>query len=297
MYKVTVPATCANIGVGFDSTGLAVDLHNAVEFEAIESGLIIEADNKNFNVPKDKSNLIYKSAVQCADTLGKKLPGLHMKQIDKIPHTRGLGSSSACIVAGLLIATTLLGENLGKQELLAIANEIEGHPDNVAPAIYGGVCISVMEEGKLVSHPIPVKDDICVAAIVPDFTLSTKKAREVLPKSVSMADAISNTARCGLLVSALYSGDYSLIDAALADRLHQPYRKTLITGYDEVREAAKKAGAYGSCISGAGPTMLAFFSNKDKELSAKLEANLKGIEGGWTPMVMNFDTKGAFVEL
>ena len=295
-YRAVVPATCANIGVGFDSTGLAVELHNAVEFEAIDSGLIIEAENKTFNVPKDKSNLIYRSAAACAKHIGKELPGLHMKQIDHIPHTRGLGSSSACIIAGLLIATALLEEKLSKQELLMIATEIEGHPDNVAPAIYGGVCISVMEGDRLVSHPIPVKDDICVAAIVPDFTLSTKKAREVLPKNVSMADAISNTARCGLLVSALYSGDYSLIDAALADRLHQPYRKTLIKGYDEVREAAKAAGAYGSCISGAGPTMLAFFSNSDPELESKFAQNLKGIPGGWKPKVMNFDRKGAYLE-
>ena len=295
IYSAKTPASSANMGVGFDSTGLAVKIYNEVHFFETEEGLVIELNTPNEFIPKDKRNLIYRAAEYTAKTCGKTLPGIYMKQFDSIPGTRGLGSSAACIVNGILIANTLLGLNLNKQEILNIATALEGHPDNVAPAIYGGVCISAVDDGKVVSHPISVKDDLAVCVAVPSFTLSTRKARSVLPESVSMADAINNISREGLLVSALYSGNYSLLPTALQDRLHQPYRKRLIAGYDKVVNAAKQCGAYARCISGAGPTILSFIPAALPDFEENLNKKLTNIAGGWQAIVCPFDKDGAAV--
>ena len=196
IYSVKTPASSANIGVGFDSTGLAVQIYNTVHFFEIEKGLVIECDKDSFNIPKDEHNLIYRSASFTAQKYGKMLPGIYMKQFDDIPNTRGLGSSAACIVSGINIANTLLELNLSKMDMLNIATELEGHPDNVAPAIFGGVCISAVDNGKVVSHPIPVKDDLSIAVTIPSFTLSTKKARSVLPETSSYLPFIQGIIRC-----------------------------------------------------------------------------------------------------
>ena len=295
IYSVKTPAFSANIGVGFDSTGLAVQIYNTVHFFEIEKGLVIECDKDSFNIPKDEHNLIYRSASFTAQKYGKMLPGIYMKQFDDIPNTRGLGSSAACIVSGINIANTLLELNLSKMDMLNIATELEGHPDNVAPAIFGGVCISAVDNGKVVSHPIPVKDDLSIAVTIPSFTLSTKKARSVLPETVSMADAINNISREGLLVSALYSGDYSLLSTALQDRLHQPYRKRLIAGYDKVTSIASDCGAYASCISGAGPTILSFVPSALKTFEAEINEKLSNLSGGWRTIVAPIDKNGSSV--
>lgn len=297
MYSVKIPATSANMGVGFDSTGLAVELYNTIHFFEIEEPLIIETDKESPNVPRDKRNLIYRAAKYTAEKYGKRLPGLYMKQFDDIPSTRGLGSSAACIVGGICIADTLLGLGLDRMEMLNIATDLEGHPDNVAPAIFGGVCISAVDDGRVVSHPIPIRDDLAVAVLIPSFTLSTKKARSVLPEQVSMADAINNISREGLLISALYSGNYELLSTALQDRLHQPYRKRLIAGYDKVTGICGECGAYASCISGAGPTILSFFPAAKEDTEALLNSRLADIAGGWRAIVAPFDRQGFTVKI
>ncbi len=291
MYSVKIPATSANMGVGFDSTGLAIELYNEIHFFEIEEPLVIETDKPETNVPKDRRNLIYRAAKYTAEKFNKKLPGLYMKQFDSIPSTRGLGSSAACIVGGICIADTLLELNLDRTQMLNIATELEGHPDNVAPAIFGGVCISAVDGGKVVSHPIPIRDDLSVAVLIPSFTLSTKKARSVLPEQVSMADAINNISREGMLISALYSGNYDLLSTALQDRLHQPYRKRLIAGYDKVTKISGECGAYASCISGAGPTILSFFP-ANGDIEDVLNSRLSQIAGGWRAIVAPFDRQG-----
>lgn len=296
MYRVSIPATSGNMGVGFDSTGLAIDLFNTIEFKALPSGLVIEAPDAPFPVPLDGRNLVYRAAKETASYLKQPLPGLFMRQYSSIPHTRGLGSSAACIVGGILIADTLLDASLSKQQMLEIATKMEGHPDNAAPALYGGVCISVKCDDGYLSQPITLAPGLGVAAIVPSFTLSTKKAREVLPRQVSVTDAVSNIGRMGLLVSALQNGDFSLLHTALDDRLHQPYRKSLIEGYSQVEDAAYRAGAYGVCLSGAGPTLLAFFPLDKEDFASLLEQHLSSIPGNWKPMVTQFNQGGAFVE-
>ena len=295
--KVHIPATSANMGVGFDAAGLALGIYNTIVFERRPSGLEIEAVHPKFRAPRDERNLIYRAAKFAADALGAALPGLYLRQDDHIPHTRGLGSSAACIVGGIMLADQLLEAHLTQDQILALATQMEGHPDNAAPAIFGGVCVSVRcADGGICTQHIPVRDDLGVVALVPDFTLSTRRAREVLPETVSRADAVANTSRMGLLVSLLYTGKYDLLQEALADRLHQPYRKALIPQYDAVASAAQKAGAYGVCLSGAGPTMLVFYPAQDAAFAERLSRALSGIEGGWQPVFTHIDQRGAYIE-
>ena len=295
MYQVRIPATSANMGVGFDCAGLALDIYNTIAFERRKSGLQIEFAHPEPFVPRDGRNLIVRAARFAADKIGRKLGGLYLRQDDHIPHTRGLGSSAACIVGGIHIANTLLDGRLSREDMLEIATELEGHPDNAAPALYGGVCVSTRYEGKVLTQNIPVREDLAVCPIVPSFTLSTKKSRDVLPAGVTRQDAIQNIACMGLLVSALYTGDYRLLAPAMQDRLHEPYRKALIPGFDDVERVALEQGAYAVCLSGAGPTLLAFYPAGGNS-PEKLSAALAGVPGGWKAISSGFDRRGAYVE-
>ncbi len=296
MWKVSIPASSGNIGVGFDCAGLAIALYNAIDFEERESGLVIEQSVPAPYIPCNEKNMIFQAAKYAADKLGKKLPGLYLKQYNGIPHTRGMGSSAACSVGGILIADTVLGSKLSKDEVLEIATELEGHPDNAAPAIFGGACVSAKHSGKILTRPIPIHEDLALCLAIPSFTLSTKKARGVLPSQISVADAISNISGMGLLISAFYSGDYSSLRVALNDRLHQPYRKNLIAHFDDVIQAFYDSGAYGACLSGAGPTILAFVDKADEQLAARVAQKTKAFSGNWNILSSDFDRRGAFVE-
>ncbi len=296
MYRVHIPATSGNMCVGFDSTGLAISIYNTIDFESRKSGLSIELDPPSSAIPTDARNLIVRAAKKAAERMGEKLPGLALLQHNRIPHTRGLGSSAACIVGGITIANTLLGSPWGKEQVLNLAAEMEGHPDNAAPAIYGGICISVKTEKGYAATPLPVGNDLSLCVIVPDFVLPTKKARQVLPKTIPLADAVSNISRMGLLVSALYEKDYARLSAALLDKLHEPYRKTLVTGFDDVACAAKELGAYGAFLSGAGPTILALIPGVDTGFAGALNQKIAGIPGNWNALSVDFDRRGAYVE-
>lgn len=291
MYSVKVPATSGNLGVGFDCAGLAMKLYNTTEFEAMEKGLCIETVREVTHIPLDERNLIYLTAKTTAERIGKPLGGLHLKQNDAIPHTRGLGSSAACIVAGIMIANTLLDGKMSREDILNLATELEGHPDNAAPAVYGGVCVCAMEEKNVLCKMLPM--ELKVAAIIPSFTLSTKRAREVLPVNVLRSAAVSNIGRMGLLITALQSKDYSYLKVALKDELHQPYRKKLIRGYEAVCAAAENVGAHATCLSGAGPTILAFMD--DTAALERLNSELMSIDGGWFATAYEADNEGAIV--
>lgn len=296
MWKVNIPASSGNIGVGFDCAGLAIAVYNAIDFEARESGLVIEQSVPAPYIPCNENNMIFQAAKFAADKLGKKLPGLYLKQYNAIPHTRGMGSSAACSVGGILIADTVLRANLSKEEVLELATELEGHPDNAAPAIFGGACVSAKRPSGIVTRPIPIREDLALCLAIPSFTLSTKKARGVLPKQISVSDAICNISGMGLLISAFYSGDYSALRIALDDKLHQPYRKGLISHFDQVLDAFYAAGAYGACLSGAGPTILAFVDKADKGLAQRVASKTKNFPGGWKIVASDFDRKGAIVQ-
>lgn len=275
MVKVTVPASTANIGPGFDTLGLALNMYNVYEFEEINDGLLIEGCPEKY---KNENNLIYKSFKHTADIMGKSIKGLKIYINSEIPVSRGLGSSSACIVGGVFGANALLNGNLSKDELFKIAVEIEGHPDNIAPAVYGGLTASIVEDQVPYHVSYDIHDSIMFCALIPNFETSTHEARKLLPSSISYEDAVFNVSRTAVLLKALETGDFKVINIALKDRLHQKYRKTLIHECDDVKRICEEHGTAAIFISGSGPTLMNIthsleFANSIKDSIMKLDYN------------------------
>lgn len=279
MIKVKVPATSANLGPGFDVLGLAIDRYNIFTF--VES-----AESK-------EENLIYKSYRRVFEYLGKPLIPVKIQVNDNIPIARGLGSSAACIVGGIMGANEILGKPLDKEDILKLATEIEGHPDNVAPAIYGGLVVSVMEGDKIHIAKLPIKNKLNFIALVPNFELSTSKAREVLPKRIDFKDGIYNVSRVSILLTALATGDSGLIKLGLQDKFHQPYRGKLIEGFDEIISAVNQKGALGCYLSGAGPTIMCIGPGEDNRLIKGIQEYVKDEYPAWEVFVHKVDNIGA----
>lgn len=281
--SIQVPATSANCGPGFDTLGLACTLYNEATYEITNTrGFRLEVTGEGADYLKPFGrNLAFSSFLRVwnAITGGERI-GLKMTMTNRIPMSRGLGSSSSAIVAGLYAANALCDDYYTKDQLLDIATEIEGHPDNVAPALYGGFTISYMEEGKAHSLRLLPAKPLKFIAVVPDSKLPTPLARQAIPATVPHKDAVFNTSRASLLVGALLSGQYGYLGMALEDKLHQPYRAHLIPGLADVFAAAKAAGAYNAIISGAGSTVMAY---------ASPQADCKGIAKA---MVKAFADKG-----
>lgn len=259
---VTVPGTTANIGPGFDCLGAALTIYNRFTFTALEQapGSVaitvqgLEADR----VSTDTSNLAYQAFAYYFQQRGLAVPAVAIEIDLEVPLARGLGSSSTAIVGGLLGANAMAEHPVDQSEIAAMAIALEGHPDNVVPALVGGCQLAATgDNGQTTLCPVPWHRDITPVVAIPDFELSTAEARRVLPATYSRADAIFNTAHLGLLLRGLETGNADWLRAALHDRIHQPYRQTLIPGYSAVAQAAQAAGAYGLVISGAGPTLLA----------------------------------------
>jgi homoserine kinase len=275
---VKVPATSANLGPGFDALGLALDLWNTTEFTVAESfSLLIEGEGANKLAPNEK-NLIVRSAKKLYECLNKPMPELGIRCINRIPLASGLGSSAAAILSGLLGANALLEEPVPHEEILNLAVEIEGHPDNVAPALLGGLVVSTMEKNKVIPHKLTVatnfksarggqsESPLHLTIALPEFNLLTKQARSVLPDQVSIKDAVQNISRTVLLTEAFRTGDLDLLGQAMSDKLHQPYRLPLINGASEAMEAAKQAGAAAVALSGAGPSLIAFSAHRNASI-------------------------------
>lgn len=295
MIRITVPASSANLGAGFDALGLALTLYNTVWMEEADGCHIECADGAD--IPTDESNMIYQTAKLLYERCGHPFRGLHIIQENRIPMTRGLGSSSACLVAGLLGANTLLGSPLSKTDLLDLAAQLEGHPDNVAPAMRGGLVTSVIEGGKVHSVSVPVSDRIRFAVFVPDFELKTSEARAALPTVVSRDDSVYNLSRAALMTASLFSGSLENLRFAVQDRLHQPYRFPMIAGAEQIFFAAYDMGAYGVCISGAGPSILAIVDAAHAEKfadDAKKRLSDMALDG-WQVALFSCDAAGATV--
>ena len=256
---VRVPATSANCGPGFDTLGLACNLYNYFTYELIEHGFSLSIEGEGSEKLKaSKNNLAFLSFYKAWDIIVGSKTGLSVTMTNNIPLSRGLGSSSTAIVAGLVAANCLSGNTLSKNEIVQLATEIEGHPDNVAPAILGGVTISYVDDGKAKSLKFVPLKPFKLVAIVPDMPLATSLARKAIPKAVPHQDAVFNTSRAALLVGAMLTGEYQYLGSGLCDRLHQPYRAHLIPGMEAAFKAAITAGAYNAIISGAGSTLMAY---------------------------------------
>jgi homoserine kinase len=261
-FTVTVPATTANIGPGFDCIGAALSLFNRFHFSPLPDlaqPLQIEATGAEADrVQCSADNLAYRAFLRLYQQIQQPAPPIHLHIELAVPLARGLGSSATAIVGGLVGANAIAGSPLNQMELAALAIDLEGHPDNVVPALIGGCRLAATQaDSTWTICEIPWHQDVVPVVVIPDFELSTAKARQVLPATYSRQDAIFNTAHLGLLVRALQTGEAAWLKTALQDRIHQPYRQSLISGYAAVEQAALAAGAYGLVISGAGPTLLA----------------------------------------
>lgn len=292
MMRIKIPATSANIGSGFDSLGLAVSMYNQVGIDEYDGVCIKSLDD--VEVPLSENNLIYKTAKYLYDLCGKPFKGLYIEQLNNIPMARGLGSSSACIVGGLVGANELLGRPFNNDQLLNCAATLEGHPDNVAPALLGGLVTAVLEGGKVWYVRQDIKDDLRFVTIIPDFELKTSLARAALPKEISHKDAVYNLSRAALMSVSLYSGNYQNIRAAADDRLHQPYRLKLIKGAEQVIDHCYALGAYGAYISGAGSTLMAIVDRSRTDFTQKLRVKLDemGLDK-WKLEMLCIDNVGA----
>ena len=297
MIQIQVPATSANIGSGFDSLGIALTLYNTVWMEEANGVEIISRDG--LPIPTDKTNLVYWAAERLYEKCGKMLPGLHIEQQSDIPMTRGLGSSSACIVAGLFGANRLLGSPYTVKELVNFASELEGHPDNTTPAFLGGLVTSAVEGGRVYSVSVPVSERIRFAVLIPPFELKTEVARAVLPETVSREDAVYNLSRSALMTSSLFSGALENLRVAVQDRLHQQYRAHFIPGLEQVFRICNELGSYGTYISGAGPTVIAIIDREQQDVFLEhIQPKLseKDIEG-WRLELLEPDNTGVSLKL
>ena len=295
--RVRVPGTSANCGPGFDAIGVACTIYNDLELTLKEEeGLVIEVEGEGAaNIPADERNIV----LRAIRTLLKRahrddeVKGFHIRMTNHIPLSRGLGSSAAAIVAGLKAANALLGNRFSRRELLQLATNIEGHPDNVAPAIFGGFTISVVTRGRVECFSLMPRMPLKLVVAVPQFPLSTRLARSVLPEQVRMRDAVFNVSRAALLVAALTKGQPRFLRSAFADALHQPYREKLIPGMRDVFRAARRAGALGASLSGAGPCLIAYTLENEEAVGQAMVEAFKEHEIEAHALQLSIDAHGA----
>lgn len=313
MINVRIPATTANMGPGFDSIGMALELYNYVEVrEGTDDGGpldILVNPPKDANrpldwyrepvggVPRDETNLIYKALCYFYQTVGQPVPPLTITQEDHIPMTRGLGSSAACVAAGLLAANGLTGELLSREEIVNMAARLEGHPDNTTPALTGGLTVGVMTDNGLVYSRLAGawEKELRFALFIPAFTLATKKARAVLPPQYTRRDVVFNASRAALMVAAMVSGDFGKLSVAMDDCVHQPYRQDLVPGMAEIMREARAGGAYNIFLSGAGPAMIAV--TEDNAFVTRMKPFTANLTHRWDVGWVRPDFTGAVAEI
>lgn len=294
MIRVQVPATTANLGPGFDCLGMALELYNIVEFSKINSGLVIEAEGEGAKeMHRDENNLVYQAAQRVFKRTGYNPGGLRIKLVNGIPMGRGLGSSAAAVIGGIIAANTMSGGSLDQREMLTLACSMEGHPDNIAPALLGGLVIYVALEGEVTWTKVALPPGMKVIVAIPDFVINTRDTREALPHLVTMKDAVFNIGRVALMVAALQKGDLSILGTAMEDKLHQPFRSGMIPGFKKVISAARLAGARGVALSGAGPSIIALADNNYNLLADVMQKTFRECGVNARSMVLDPSPIGA----
>ncbi|MDP3387746.1 MAG: homoserine kinase [Eubacteriales bacterium] len=290
MIELRIPATTANLGPGFDSLGAAVSLYAHVSFTDSDKPLEIYGCSEKYC---NSDNLIYTSYVHTFEIYGKTPKNATIGIRSEIPTSRGLGSSAACVVAGVAGALHMMGMEQDIRLLLDISSQIEGHPDNVAPAIYGGLTASMKTGDQVFTRQFNMHEKINFYAFIPDFTLSTAAARGILPKKIDFVDAVFNISRIPLLLKGLEENDKELIRASMQDRLHQPYRKSLIPGYESIEEACYENDCHTVYLSGAGPTIMCLSDQEGME--TRLSQVLDRLEHRWIIRKLTLDNNGIII--
>lgn len=296
-FTVRAPASSANLGPGFDSLGLSVPLYTTLRVTPQDVTEVVPLGPELENTPADESNYVYKAMLLAAKRAGQDLPPARIEIETEVPLARGLGSSAAALVAGVVAGNELLGRPLDDPAVLDVTAREEGHPDNVAPALFGGIVVATLD--KLGTHYVRLDPpaNLGVTVLVPDFELSTSKARAVLPREYSRADAVHALSHAALLAAALAGGRLDLLKHAMQDYIHQIWRAPLVPGLSDILDDAHKHGALGAALSGAGPTVLCFHDTRED--TARLHTYLHGVmtKNGLTGRVMDFpiDTAGTVV--
>ncbi|MFV0381318.1 MAG: homoserine kinase [Breznakia sp.] len=289
MVKLKIPATSANVGVGFDTLGIALSLYAEVSF-TLTKAFAIRGCAPQYAT---KDNLIYTSLKKTLCYLKRDIGEVTIDIQSEIPIARGLGSSASCVVAGVCAAYLLSGIPLNKEEALHIANEIETHPDNVAPALFGGMQASFCINKKVLHVGYDIHKDYRFVAIIPDYEVSTQVARAVLPPTLDFSKVVQNTSKLPLLLEALQCGNSEHLDRLLEDDIHEPYRKQLLLEYEEVKAICLSCFSVGMYISGSGSTLMAIF--KQKIDVASLQAQLDALQYGWRACIVEVDREGVSV--
>lgn len=297
-FKIRVPASTSNLGPGFDVLGLALTLHNELYVEESDR-LSMEVQGEGRGVyPEDESNLVLVAARRVCEEVGYELPRVKVRCVNTIPGDRGLGSSSAAIVSGLLLGDHLSGSTLGRDRLLEIGTELEGHPDNVAPALFGGLQVAVKDGARVHRVEVNALSMPQVVVFIPPFKMPTKEARAALPAAVSMESAVFNIGRASLLVAALGAGRFEALDQGTRDALHQSPRTSIFAAMPALIDAAREAGALGAWLSGAGSTIAAFARSVEQAHKVAhalmAEGQKQSVPG--VAKILAVDTLGATVE-
>ena len=296
--RLRVPATTANLGPGFDALGLALTLYNHISVETTGGqgvSVFVRGEGEG-RIPTDESNRVCVAARKVFERVGRPAPGLRVEMEVAVPLARGLGSSATATVAGLVAANRLCGSPLSDADLIGIATEIEGHPDNVVPCLLGGFTAAAHADGE-VSHVRTLPGGPIRAVVaVPAFELETARARAALPQTVSLKDAVYNVTHTALVTLAIARGEFGVLRAAVRDRLHQPYRAPLIPGMARVFDAALDAGALGAAISGAGPSLIAFVTGDGERVGEAMRRAWEAEGVSAHALVLDVDTQGTVEE-
>jgi len=296
MLRVKIPATSANLGPGFDCLGLALQLHNIITVETDRPFEISLTGPYRVGIPSDESNLVWQTMCHLWGLINFPTPSVALTFENHIPPARGLGSSSAAIVGGLVVANMIAGSPYTKYELLQVANTLEGHPDNVTPALYGGATLSIPTESGILPRVLAQFPKLKAIVVVPNLLLKTEKARGILPPHISRNDAVFNISHAGLLIEAFIREKYSFLKEGMRDVLHQNQRAVLIPGLLETLEAALQAGAYGAALSGSGPTILALTEPEfEQNIAQSMLAVFKKHDIHAQAYALGIDSEGAQV--
>lgn len=292
MLRISVPASSANLGPGFDVLALSFKLYNIFTFEKSEK-LEIISEIEEFS---NEDNLVYTTLKQVYDEFGKTPPALKIHTGSGIPMSGGLGTSASCILAGVIAANYFLGKPMSDYEIYKKSIEIEGHCDNITSQFFGGLSMSIKDGDEIRYRKMNIPFGMKCTALIPDFAVRTKVAREVLPKEVSMEDAIFNMSNCLFMVESLRIGDFKNLKYYFKDKLHQDYRAPLVNNFHDIVKKAYEYGAYASYLSGAGPTIMIFRDENDDEFNGKIQEYLKTLKDNWTINDLEIDNNGTIIE-
>lgn len=291
--RVIVPASSANLGPGFDSLALALGLHNAIALTEAEQGLSFHFTGEGADeLARDPSNMVVRAAQAVFREVGRAPSGIRVRIHSDVPLSSGLGSSATALLGGIVAANGLLGYPLKRDKLLELAIKLEGHPDNVTAAYFGGLVISSYDGEELVFKTVSI-ESLNVVVVLPEIKYATDEARGALPEDIPLKDAAQNVGRTALVVQALVEGDYDLLGRAMRDRLHEPYRRKFVSGFEEASDAAREHGAAAVALSGAGPALIAFAEEGHEAVARAMAGAFQNATGNparsW---ILPVDTQG-----